>query len=93
MGINKDFKALLKVGLKRTIPSFDVFLEAVTYKTNNESIAKLASKSEIIEKAGQELLILPPVNKNSSNTIAHSSHASHGSHGSHASHSSHYSGR
>lgn len=61
--------------------------------TNNESIAKLASKSEIIEKAGQELLILPPVNKNSSNTIAHSSHASHGSHGSHASHSSHYSGR
>ena len=29
--------------------------------TNNESIAKLASKSEIIEKAGQELLILPPV--------------------------------
>ena len=44
--------------------------------TNNESIAKLASKSEIIEKAGQELLILPPVNKNSSNTIAHSSHTS-----------------
>ena len=83
--------------MKKKILSLTAAVAAVITTTGivatNNDIAKLASKSEIIEKAGQELLILPPVNKNSSNTIAHSSHASHGSHGSHASHSSHYSGR
>ena len=44
MGINKDFKALLKVGLKRVIPSFDVFLEAVTYKTNKEIVKTITAK-------------------------------------------------
>ena len=44
MGINNDFKALLKDGLKRTIPSLDVFLEAVIYKTNNEIVKTTPAK-------------------------------------------------
>ena len=68
-----------------------IIAETIAKHIHNQKCVNLVR--EIIEKAGQELLILPPVNKNSSNTIAHSSHASHGSHGSHASHSSHYSGR